>query len=89
MATVIISGQVRDFNQWKKVFEAAYEMRTANGELSANIYQDQNDPNKVITIREWDSLQKAQRYTQSPEFRQAMQEAGAIGEPHFQFLNQL
>lgn len=89
MATVIISGQVRDFSQWKKAFDAAYEMRVANGELSATIYQDKNDPNKVTTIREWDCLQKAERYTQSPEFRQAVQQAGAIGEPSFQFLNQL
>jgi hypothetical protein len=36
----------------------------------------------------WESMEKAQKYAQSPELKSAMQEAGVEGPPKVFFLNE-
>jgi hypothetical protein len=37
---------------------------------------------------EWDSLENAQKYAQSPELKAAMERAGVEGPPDISFLNE-
>ena len=88
MASILIQHTVKDFAAWKKVFDSALDMRTANGELSAQVYRDVNDPNKVTTINKWNSLANAQKFAHSPELKAAMEKAGVMGAPTVYFLNE-
>jgi len=88
MASMLIQHQVKDYAAWKKVFDSAIEMRTSNGELSAQVYRDASDPNKVTTINKWNSLANAQKFAHSPELKAAMEKAGVVGAPNVSFLNE-
>jgi heme-degrading monooxygenase HmoA len=88
MASMLIQHQVKDFAAWKKFFDSAKDFRTANGELSAQIYHDASDPNKVTVINKWDSLANAQKFAHSPELKEAMEKAGVVGVPVVTFLNE-
>ena len=88
MATMLIQIKVKDFAEWKKVFDSGNGLRKSNGELSHQIYQDASDPNKLTTIYKWDSLANAQKFSQSPELKAAMMEAGVQGPPNVSFLNE-
>jgi heme-degrading monooxygenase HmoA len=88
MASILIQHQVKDFAAWKKIFDSAKDFRTANGELSAQIFHDASDPNKVTVINKWDSLAKAQKFAHSPELKEAMEKAGVLGAPVVSFLNE-
>ena len=88
MASMLIQHQVKDFAAWKKVFDAALEMRKSNGEISAQVYRDSSDPNKVTTINKWNSLANAQKFAHSPELKAAMENAGVVGAPNVSFLNE-
>jgi quinol monooxygenase YgiN len=85
---MLIQHQVKDYAAWKKVFDSAIEMRTSSGELSAQVYRDASDPNKVTTINKWNSLANAQKFAHSPELKAAMEKAGVVGAPNVSFLNE-
>jgi quinol monooxygenase YgiN len=88
MASMLVQHKVKDFKEWKKVYDSALDLRKSNGELSDSIYRDANDPNNLTIMFKWDSLENAQKYAQSPELKAAMQNAGVDGPPTIFFLNE-
>ena len=88
MASMLVQHKVKDFAAWKKVFESNAGLRTSNGELSAQIFRDASDPNKVTVVNKWNSLANAQKFAQSPELKAAMEKAGVEGPPTVYFLNE-
>ena len=89
MASMLVQHKVKDFNEWKKVYDSVLDLRKSNGELSDNIYRDANNPNSLTILFKWDSLENAKKYSQSPELKEAMQEAGVEGPPNVSFLNEV
>lgn len=88
MASMLVQHRVKDFAAWKKVFDSAIDLRTSNGELSAQVYRDASDPNKITVINKWNSLANAQKYAHSPELKAEMEKAGVEGQPNVFFLNE-
>ena len=88
MAVLLMQHRVKDFAAWKKVFDFAADMRTASGELSAQVLRDASDPNKITVINKWDSIENAQKFVHSPDLRAAMEKAGVEGQPAVTFLNE-
>ncbi len=89
MASMLVQHQVKDFSEWKNVYDSVADLRTSNGELSDQIFRDASDPNKLTVIFQWDSLANAQKYAQSPELKAAMEKAGVDGPPKIDFLNEV
>jgi len=89
MASMLVQHKVKDFAEWKKVFDSVADLRTSSGELSDQIYRDANDPNSLTAIFKWDSLANAQKYANSPELKAAMEKAGVEGPPNISFLNEI
>jgi quinol monooxygenase YgiN len=88
MATMLVQHKVKNFAEWKKGFDSAIEFRKSGGELSAQIYQDASDPNKITVVNKWDSIANAQKFAHSPELKAAMEKAGVDGAPSVSFLNE-
>lgn len=88
MASMLIQHQVKDFAAWKKVFDSSIDLRTASGELSAQVYRDASNPSMITTINKWNSLANAQKFAHSPELKAAMEKAGVLGQPNVSFLNE-
>ncbi len=89
MASMLVQHKVKDFTDWKKVYDSVADLRSSNGELSDKIYRDESDPNSLTIIFKWDSIANAQRYAQSPELKAAMEQAGVEGPPNIHFLNEV
>ncbi|HMD90018.1 MAG TPA: antibiotic biosynthesis monooxygenase [Anaerolineaceae bacterium] len=88
MASMLIQHQVKDYAAWKKVFDSVFELRKSGGELSAQIYRDPSDSNKLTIMNKWNSLENAQKFAHSPELKAAMEKAGVVGAPNVSFLNE-
>jgi len=88
MASMLVQHNVKDYAEWKNVYDSVADLRASNGELSDQIYRDANDPNKLTVVFKWDSLANAQKYAQSPELKAAMEKAGVEGPPDIHFLNE-
>lgn len=88
MSYMLVQHEVEDFARWKAVFDSKVDLRQANGEVSAQIFHDAQDSNKLTLLFEWDSLEHARQYAQNPALKAAMQEAGVMGPPTIHFLNE-
>ena len=88
MASMLTQINVKDFADWKKVFDSAGAFRTSNGEISHRIYRDASNPNKVTTLFTWNSLANAQKFAQSAELKAYMEKAGVQGPPVVFYLNE-
>jgi quinol monooxygenase YgiN len=88
MATTLIQHKIKNYAEWKNVFDSVAGLRTSSGELSAQIYRDASDPNSITVLNKWSSMENAQKFTQSPELKAAMEKAGVVGKPNISFLNE-
>lgn len=89
MASMLVQHTVKDYSEWRKVFEAHVGWRKSSGELSNHIFRDVSDPHKLVILNTWKSLADAQKFAASPELRQAMEEAGVEGIPLVTFLDEV
>jgi quinol monooxygenase YgiN len=85
MASMVIQIKVKDFAEWKKVFDYSASLRTSNGEISHQIYQDPGDTNKMAIVYQWNSVANAQKFFQSPELKAAQAKAGVDGPMNIYF----
>jgi len=88
MAAMLVQIKVKDFANWKTMFDSQDAFRTSNGQVSKQIYRDAGDPNKISILAKWNSVPNAQKFAQSPELKAAMEKAGVEGAPTIIFLNE-
>lgn len=88
MSSMMVQHTVKDYAEWKKAYDSNAGLRASNGELSDQSFRDANDPKKLTLIFKWNSLANAQKFSQSPELKAAMEKAGVVGPPIISFLNE-
>lgn len=88
MAGMLVQHKVLDFEKWKNVFDSQSAFRASSGEISGRIYRNASDPNQLVLVFKWDSVENAQKFAHSPELRAAMEKAGVEGPPTITFLNE-
>jgi quinol monooxygenase YgiN len=88
MTNVLIKHKVNDFPAWKTAFENFAATRKAGGEQSFRVMQTADDPNDLILLFEWDSVDNARRFLNSNELKETMDKAGVAGLPEVQFLDE-
>ena len=88
MVSMLIQHKIKDYAEWKKVFDSNINLRTSSGELSAQVYRDASDPNSITTINKWNSMENAKKFVHSPELKAAMEKSGVVGQPNVSFLNE-
>lgn len=81
MAIAILRHKVNDFATWKGVFDSLAEIRSKAGEQSAQVIQVEGDPNDVIIIFTYDSMDAAKAFLGSEEVKNAMSKAGVASSP--------
>ena len=48
-----------------------------------------DDPNELVILLEWDSLENARQFANADELREAMKRAGVADEPDVYFLEEI
>lgn len=81
--------KVKDYNQFKKEFDAAQDLLRSFGCKQSTINRDVDNPNQLLIIHEFENLQRAREFYKSPEFQQCIAKAGIVGKPDLMFLEEL
>jgi len=89
MIKILTKVEVEDFGKWKVGFMSAESMRKAAGSTGSQVFQSADNPKLVVAITEWESLEKAKSYSQSPGLREVQQKAGVHGKSEFYVLESL
>jgi heme-degrading monooxygenase HmoA len=83
--------RVRNYVRWREVFDADTENREAAGCRGARIFRNADDPEEVVVLFEWDSLERARRRIESTRLKEVFDEAGVsggIGQTEFYLLEE-
>ena len=89
MAYVMVKHKVEDYGRWKSVFDNASEMRKSGGEQGVRLFRYGDDSGQVMVMAEWDTLERARSYIDSPEVKEAMRKAGVSEKPEVYFLDEI
>lgn len=89
MLYLLIHINVKDCEKWKPVFDAYGATRRTSGSQGGQLFRSSSNPNELISLFEWDDLEKARQFMQSEGLREKMQEAGVIGRPDIYFLEEV
>jgi heme-degrading monooxygenase HmoA len=73
MAYVLIEHEVGDFKTFEKVYRDDAERRRRLGSRGGHVFRAADDPNNVIIVLEWDTVENARAFAGSLELEQAME----------------
>ncbi len=57
-------------------FDALSELRKANGLISERVLRNKDNPNEIVLFFLWDDVERARKYSQSPELKKKLKESG-------------
>ncbi len=89
MVTVIVQHEVKDFAQWKPVFDADEPNRAKAGVKLLGLYTSVKNPNDVTMIFEAAGAEVLDAFMSDPHLQEAMKEGGVISAPVASVLNKV
>lgn len=88
MSHVLIIHEVEEYRAWKKIFDAAANIRKEAGEIQYQVLKYKDNPNKIVHFSAWKSIADAKLFFESPQLIQIRIDAG-VKSPEFIYLEQL
>lgn len=89
MAVLLIRHAVEDYDEWKPVFDAHAETRREYGSKGYRLFHVADDPDEVVALFEWESADRARAFVEETDLGELMAEAGVVGDPEIQFLEEI
>jgi heme-degrading monooxygenase HmoA len=89
MAYLLVRHTVKDYAKWKPFFDGHQSTRKKSGSKGGRLYRNSQNPNEIIIVMEWDTLDNARKFAESADLREVMEKAGVTGKPDVYFLEQV
>jgi len=89
MTTVIISHEVKNYLDWKKVYDADEVNRSKAGMKVTGLYQSVDNSNMITVVGEAPSLDAVKQFMSNPELKAAMEKGGVLGIPDVKVLRKV
>ena len=86
MSYLLVRHKVREFHEWKRVFDAHKDAQRHAGLRIERVMRNLYAPNEVFLLFEVLDLAKARGFVHSSEVSKAQEEAGVIDKPDIYFL---
>ena len=81
MTKVFVQHRVVDYDKWIAVFNEHEATRRQHGATGHAISRDSADPNTVVIVNDFATLDGARAFSQDPSLPAAMQRGGVEGKP--------
>jgi hypothetical protein len=88
MTKVIVQHHVADFDRWFPVFTEHGAVRRQHGATGHTIYRDVSDPNTIVIVNDFATLEGARGFAADPSLPAAMAQGGVDGPPQIWFVDQ-
>jgi quinol monooxygenase YgiN len=85
MTTMFVRHTVNDYSQWKSVYDQFAGTRREYGVTGASVHRDAEDPNTIVVVHQFGSLDDAHTFADSDDLHSAMEQAGVAGPPEIWF----
>jgi hypothetical protein len=81
MAKVIVAHHVADYGRWLPVFNEHEAVRRQHGATGHSIGRDASDPNTIVIVNDFATLEGARAFSKDPSLPAAMARGGVEGPP--------
>ena len=81
MAKVIVKHHVADYDRWLPVFKEHEAVRRQHGATGHSINREVGDPNTLVIVNDFATLEGVRSFTQDPSLAAAMERGGVDGAP--------
>ena len=88
-ATLVVRHNVSDFTAWKVVYDELESFRAKHGCIAQRVWSAPNDPNDVLVLHDFGSVDQATAFAGSDELRSGMARAGVAGPPRVEIFSSL
>lgn len=85
MITTFVKHEVKDFSNWKHVYDDFMPTAKAKGVKEEHVFRDSKAPQQVIVTHVFQSIKDANEFFNSDELKNAMKNAGVVGVPEVWF----
>jgi len=89
MITVIVSHEVKNYLDWRKVYDQDENNRSKAGINLKSVYQSTDNANMITMIGEAPSVEAVNNFMANPELKAAMQQGGVISKPEVKLMREV
>ena len=89
MAKVIVQNHVEDPEKWKPVFDGNRHVRTGHGATGHTLYRSVEDPNTLVIVNDFATVEGANAFVADPALKEAMARAGVDGPPQIWVVDEV
>jgi hypothetical protein len=90
MGMMIIRHKVRDYGQWRPIFDGHAEMQTAAGLSNPRVYHSaDSDKSEIVVVFDTKDTKMAKDFAASADLKEAMTTAGVVDMPTIYFLESI
>ena len=90
MGMMIIRHKVRDYGQWRPIFDAHAEMQKAAGLSNPRVYHSaDSNKSEIVVVFDTKETKAAKDFAVSTDLKEAMTKAGVVDTPTIYFLESI
>ena len=89
MAKVIVQHHVEDYERWYPAFTEHGAIRREHGATGHRLHRGADDPNTLVIVNEFGTLEGARAFLSDPSLKEAMSRAGVDSEPQVWVVNEV
>jgi hypothetical protein len=90
MGMMIIRHKVRDYGQWRPIFDGHTQMQEASGLTNPRVYHSaDSDKSEIVVVFDTKDTKMAKDFAASTDLKEAMADAGVLDSPTIYFLESI
>jgi hypothetical protein len=90
MGMMIIRHKVRDYGQWRPIFDGHVEMQKAAGLSNPRVYHSaDSNKSEIVVVFDTQDTKRAKDFAASADLKEAMTKAGVVDTPTIYFLESI
>jgi hypothetical protein len=90
MGMMIIRHKIRDYGQWRPIFDGHAEMQKGAGLTNPRVFHSaDSDKSEIVVVFETKDTKKAKAFAASADLKEAMTKSGVVDTPTIYFLESI
>jgi hypothetical protein len=90
MGMMIVRHKVRDYGQWRPIFDGHVEVQRAAGLINPRVYHSaDSNKSEIVVVFDTKDTRMAKAFAASADLKEAMIKAGVLDTPTIYFLESI